>query len=525
MKRCADRNRGLAALLVTAVLAIGVWSGAGGTAVAQQPKQGGTLVYASVSGPGTLDPHVASSLVELEVINNLFESLVTLDANYATKTMLASKATASADFKTYSFELRKGVKFHDGQEMTSADVKASFERYQKVSPNAKNLEGVDHYETPDPYNFAIILKAPNVVLLDVLKSPIYPLMILPVSQKDRPAREIDPIGTGPFKLGEWVKDSHLVLTRFDGYIADQSATGWDGYAGRKIVYLDAVRFRFMPEATTRIAALQNGEAQLISTVPNELVARIEERKDLAVRIILPALGSYIVVNSQQGVTSNVVMRQAIAAAIDVDEIIEASGLPSKRNPWMSFPATPYYLGDAAPTPWYDIKDVEKSKALLKQAGYKNEKIVIETNSNYQWMRSTMLVAAEQLKAAGMNIDVQVTDWTTNAAHMQQGTGNWNLSTTAFGPDHILGPQQWRPMLYTFPHITGNQALDTAYGQFFAAPTLEERRAAWLKIQQQVLGGAYLIKIADTGRPSGYARKLHGQRDYAGILQLWDTWLE
>jgi peptide/nickel transport system substrate-binding protein len=519
MNRSVGRN--LVALVVTLAFSFA----AGAAAESEQPKKGGTLVYASISGPGTLDPYVASSAVELEVINNVFEGLVTLDANNATRTMLASKAAASEDFKTYRFELRKGVKFHNGQEMTSADVKASFERYQRVSPNAKNLEGVDHYDTPDPYSFIIVLKQPNVVLLDVLKSPIYPLMILPESQKDKPARGIDIIGTGPFMMGEWVKDSHLIIKRFDDYVADTSVAGRDGYGGRKTVYLDAVRYRFMPEATTRIAALQNGEAQLISTVPSELSARITERKDLAIREVFPVLGSYIVVNSQKGLTANVTIRQAIAAAINVDEIIEGSGGINKRNPWMSFPGTPYYLGESAPTPWYDLKDVAKSKELLKQAGYNNEKIIIETNSNYQWMRSTMLVVAEQLKEAGINVDVQVTDWTTNASHMQQGTGDWNLSTTAFGPDHILGPQQWRPMLYTFPHITGNDALDKAYGEFFAAPTLEERRTAWLKIQQQVLGGAYLIKIADTGRLSGYSKKLKGQNEYAGVLQLWDLWLD
>src|SRR4030081_1202834 len=514
MKRCVAR------CLSGIFLVLAVHLSASDVSCAQQPKKGGTLVYASVSGPGTLDPYVASSSVELEVINNVFEGLVTLDANNATRTMLASKAMASEDFKTYSFELRKGVKFHNGQEMTSADVKASFERYQRVSPAAKNLEAVDHYDTPDPYSFVIVLKQPNVVLLDVLKSPIYPLMILPASQKDKTAREVDLIGTGPYKLGEWVKDSHLVITRFDDYVADASAPGRDGYGGRKTVYLDAVRYRFMPEATTRIAALQNGEAQLISTIPNELSARITERKDLAVRELFPLLGSYIIVNSQKGLTANVLIRQAIASAINVDEIIEGSGGVNKRNPWMSFPGTPYYLGEAAPTPWYDIKDLPKPTELLKQAGYNNEKIIIETNSNYQWMRSTMLVVAEQLKEAGFNIDVQVTDWTTNASHMQQGTGEWNLSTTLFGPDHILGPQQWRPMIYAFPSIKGNAALDAAYQEVFSAPDLERRRASWLKIQQQVLGNAYMIKIADSGRLSGYSRKLRGQSDYAGILQLW-----
>src|SRR5258708_13992581 len=195
-----------------------------------------------------------------------------MGANSGARHMVAGKGTGSPDFKINSFELRKGVKFHNGQEMTSVDVKASFERYKRVSPNAKNLEAVDHFDAPDPYSFVIVLKEPNVVLLDILKSPIYPLMILPASQKDKPARDIEVIGTGPYKLGEWVKDSHLVIIRFDDYTADTSPPARDGYAGRKTVYPDSRLYPFMPEATTPIAALQNGEAQLISSVPSDLAA-------------------------------------------------------------------------------------------------------------------------------------------------------------------------------------------------------------------------------------------------------------
>jgi peptide/nickel transport system substrate-binding protein len=519
MVKRRDVSRGALALG-----ALGLLPGGSGAARAE-PKKGGTLGYATVSGLGTLDPHVSSSAVELEVIHNVFEGLVALDNQNATKPMLAAKAAGSADSKTYTFELRRGVKFHDGTELTSADVKASMERYQRVSPNARNLSDVERYETPDPYTFVMHLRTANVVLLDVLKSPIFPFMILPAWQKDKPAREVDIIGTGPFSLGEWVKDSHLVIKRFDGYLPDTSSAGRDGYAGRKTVYLDSARYRFVPEATTRIAALQTGEVQLASTIPAELRQRIEERKDLAIREVFPVGGTYIIVNSQYGLTANVLIRQAIGAAIDIGEITDAVGGVNKPNPWMSFPGTPYDLGKSAPTPWYDIKDPARAKDLLKQAGYRNEKIIIETNGNYVWMRTTMLVVAEQLKRAGMNVEVKVVDWTTNASHMQQGTGEWNLSTTLFGPDHILGPQQWRPMIYAFPSIKGNAALDAAYQEFFSEPDLERRRASWLKIQQQVLGGAYMIKIADSGRLSGYARKLRGQSDYAGILQLWDLYLE
>jgi peptide/nickel transport system substrate-binding protein len=507
-------------------LAVGAltWLPASTKMALADPKKGGVLAYATVSGPGGLDPHVSSSAVELEVIHNVFESLVSLDNQNATKPMLAVSATPSADSKTYTFVLRRGVKFHNGDEMTSADVKASMERYGTLSPNKGNLAGVESYDTPDPYTFIIRLKEPNVVLLDVMKAPIFPFMILPASQKDKPARGIDVIGTGPYQLGEWVKDSHLVIKRFDNYTQDTSSPGRDGYVGRKTVYLDAVNFRFMPEATTRIAALETGEVQLAGSIPFELRGQVESHPELAIRQLYPIGGNYIIVNSQYGLTASVAMRQAIAAAIDIGEISEAVGGVNKPNPWMSFPNTPYFPGDKIPTPWYDQKSPDKAKEMALKAGYKGEKLIIETNSNYPWMRSTMLVAAEQLKAAGFDVDVRLVDWTTNASHMQQGTGEWNLSTTLFGPEHILGPQQWRPLIYSFSNIKGNDALDADYKEFFAEPDLAKRVAIWVKIQQQVLGGGYMIKLFDTGRLSAYAKKLMNQTDYAGLLQLWDIWL-
>src|SRR5580698_2332651 len=115
-----------AALLTTSLLTLGAVVFA--SSASAEPKKGGNLVYAYVSGPGTLDPYVSSSAVELEVIQHIFESLVAIGEHYETRPMLASKVDISDDAETFTFKLREGVKFQNGKTMTSADVIASFER-------------------------------------------------------------------------------------------------------------------------------------------------------------------------------------------------------------------------------------------------------------------------------------------------------------------------------------------------------------------------------------------------------------
>ena len=413
------------------LLALPVIAGLALPAAAQTPPQrGGSLTYAYVSGPGTLDPHVASSLVELEVIHHMFETLVAIDDNYNTRTSLASKVVTSDDAKTFTFTLRKSVKFHNGKEMTSADVLASFERYKRISPNASVLADVEAFEAPDPSTFIVRLSKPNAVFVDVLKSPVYPFAIVPAEQREKAAREIEIIGTGPFSLGEWVKDSHLVLKRFDGYVADESAPGPDGLAGRRTAYLDSVRYNFVPEANTRVAALQSGGADVISDVPPDLAKRFDGRSEISVLKIFPFCMQVYVVNTQQGPTKDPLVRQAISAVVNAGDALEAMGSLSQATPSLVYAGSPYFQGDAT-KPFYDQNNPAKAKELLGKAGYKGEKIVLQTNSNYANMRNAILVLAEQMKAAGMNASVDVVDWTTNASNMQRGSGTWNVSTTGF----------------------------------------------------------------------------------------------
>jgi peptide/nickel transport system substrate-binding protein len=298
--------------------------------------------------------------VELEVIHHLFESLVAMDANYNTKPMIASKVDVSADAKTFTFTLRRGIKFHNGKELTSADVLASFERYKKVSPNASALADVESMLAPRPETFVIRLSKANSVFLDVLKGPVYPFAIVPAEQKDKPARGLDVIGTGPFMLGDWVKDSHLVIKRFDNYVANESSSGPDGLAGKRTAYLDAVRYRFVPEANSRIAAIQSGDVDVAGDIPPDLSKRFDGRPELSLLKVFPFCMQVYVLNTQQGLTKNPLIRQAISAVVNVDEISGAMGRVSARNHSLVYSTGPNYQGDLM-KPFYDQKNTNKAK--------------------------------------------------------------------------------------------------------------------------------------------------------------------
>ena len=281
-----------------------------------QARNGGSIIHAHVAGPGHFDPAMFCTTVELEPAMHMYESLVMMDASYAAKPMLASKVEVDPEGKRFTFTLRRGVTFHNGKEMTSADVIATLQRYAKISPNAAVFADVTSFDAPDAYTVVINLKNTSAVLLDVMKTPCYPMSIIPAEEAAKGPREVEPIGTGPFRMSEWVKDSHLVLRRFDGYVADETAPGPDGFAGRKTAHIDSVRYNFVPEVSTRVAALQSGAADIALIDPN-LLPRFAGRTDITIEKIFPGCMNALVMMSQNPPTNNVLIRQAVLAAVDV----------------------------------------------------------------------------------------------------------------------------------------------------------------------------------------------------------------
>ena len=246
--------------LLTCALAACVALISSGPVLAQ--KKGGDVIIAMQAAPPSLDPHVTSAQVARNINLHVFETLYARDENARPVPDLAEGVTVSPDGLTYVFTLRRGVKFHNGREMGPADVVASLERYRKVGASASLIGAIDTVAATGPNQVTVKLKSVQSTFLSNLSSPRAPIAIMPAEEAAKESGKASPIGTGPFKFVEYKPDSHVKLARFDDYKPNPAYKERDGFAGAKVVYLDSVTFRFMPEAGARDAALQSGQVHL-----------------------------------------------------------------------------------------------------------------------------------------------------------------------------------------------------------------------------------------------------------------------
>ncbi|MGN6101803.1 MAG: ABC transporter substrate-binding protein, partial [Devosia sp.] len=226
------------------------------------PQKGGTLVWGHSETTQNLDIHQTGTASSLRVLQNIHSSIVTVDKNLAVIPGLAESFEQSPDGMTYTFKLRKGVKFHDGSTMTSADVKYSFERVKDPKTGAVNFEvfnSVASIDTPDDDTVVIKLSKVNAPFLARLAENGAGAVI---PKDSGPKQGTTPIGAGPFKFVSYEAGHEVQMARFDDY--------WEGPA-----FLDKVIAREVTESTVRLTGLQTGELQLINDIPAD---RIDEFK-------------------------------------------------------------------------------------------------------------------------------------------------------------------------------------------------------------------------------------------------------
>lgn len=384
-----------------------------GTATAKKEE----LHIAISANPPSLDPQSINSNIVGGIGVHVYEPLFAMNKDYEPTPVLAESYEASADGKVYTIKLRQGVKFHNGKEMTADDVVASMNRWVKVSAKANTLIGGSVFEKVDDYTVKLTVNQPASDIIMILAGPIQFAAIYPKEVVDSASAEgiSEYIGTGPYKVSEWKQDQYVKLERYDDYQASEGEAS--GLAGKKEAVTKTLYFDVVTDTSTRIAGVQSGQYDIAEEIPLDNYKELAGDKNLKLNVDKGGTLN-LFLNTTTGVMANQTIRQAVLAALNCDDIMMAAYGNAdlyELNAGWSDPSDSQWGTDAGKE-YYNQKDTEKAKKLLKEAGYNNEKIVLVTTPDYAEMYNATLVVQEQLKKAGFNAEVESYDFSTFMEH-------------------------------------------------------------------------------------------------------------
>lgn len=436
-------------------------------AAAETPKKGGSLVICVGDEPPGLDPTAsASAAIDRVVYANMFEGLVKVDRDGKLVPGLAAKWEVTPDAKVYTFHLRKGVAFHNGEPFNAQVAKWNLER--GAAEGTKNAHPeffrvIEKIETPDEATLRLTLKAVDALFL--FRMAEGDSVMLPMKGFENTAAA--PIGTGPFKFVEW--------KRGDSVSMERNPTYWNP----QLPYLDKVTFRFIKDPSAQVAALKAGDVDIIGWLLAPELAK-DIAKDKRFKVLAGASTSEVVMstNNKAKPFDNKLVRQAMAHAIDRKAVIELvmSGYGTIiGSHWP--PVTPYYqdLTDRFP---YDPK---KAKELLAKAGHPNGfDATIKLPAIYPYSQRAGEVIADMLGQVGIKLKIEIVEW-----------GFWLdriFKQKEFELSMIGHAEAWDIGIYANPNYYfqyDSQEFRDAYANALKAAT-EEEKAKWFGRCQEII---------------------------------------
>ncbi|HEX2439553.1 MAG TPA: ABC transporter substrate-binding protein [Methylomirabilota bacterium] len=508
-------------LLFLLVLTLG-WTSSG--AAQEQPKAGGVLKVATIGEPPTLDLHTTTAVIVQQITWHVYEGLYTYDKSYNAVPLLVESHAISDAGRTYTFKLRRGVKFHNGKELGAADVVASLKRWGRLATPGKQLwKNVEGVEARDATTVVMFLKEPTGALLMGLARPnngavVYPKEIVDAAG-DNPVKEY--IGTGPYRFVEHKPDRHVRLARFKDYAARTDAA--DGFGGKRVAYVDEILFIPVPDVAVRLAGVETGEYHIGLQIQQDQYDRLKAMPGVTAGIIKPEGWTTAVLNHKQGLMTDKRVRQAFLAALDMEPIM-AAGFGNKAfyrlDPGLSFPEQPQWHSRTG-VELYNQKNPDKARKLLAEAGYTGQPVRWITTKEYQWMYKNALVAKQQLEAVGFKVDLQVVDWAT-LVQRRAKPEVWEVFSTGitFNPEPAFSTGTACNWPGWWCHADKEQWMDALARE--SDP--RKRRAMWDKVQAIFYEDVGRVKFGDFFGLSAVRAEVHGYRA-TNEMNLWNVWLK
>jgi peptide/nickel transport system substrate-binding protein len=411
----------------------------GRAAAAQTPKPGGTLISAQTTEATGLDPQLVPALSRSRRSPLMYSQLVRFDETMTPRPELAESWETSKDGLAWTFKLREGVKFHDGQEMTSADVKFTFDRLFEKSPGKSDFIAVDKVEPAGKYAVKFTTKEPFAGLLAALGG-FWGFIISEAGIKKHGDLNKAALGTGPFMLADWKVEQQLVLKKHPGYFKKGQP------------YVDELIVRTIPDEANIVAALRTGQIQHAFIEDNKNYNLLKDEKSLTGYRSSRLGYDYLNITATRGPLKDVRVRQAISWAVDRSQVLRvaAAGFGRLTAP-ATAPMRQWQLPEEAWMKYYK-PDVEKAKKLMAEAGQSGgftvKCMVIPT---FPTMVSGAPVVANQLKRIGITMEIEnveyaiwIKRWLAHDFDMTMNTtpGYADPDTAFFRALHSTKGQNW-----------------------------------------------------------------------------------
>jgi peptide/nickel transport system substrate-binding protein len=426
----------------------------------------------------SIDPIWTTATVAINHGYMVYDTLYGVDLSLTPRPQMVSGHTVSDDNRTWTFALRDGLSFHDGDKVRSADCIASIDRWSKRSAWGQALGAVTEEMTaPDDQHFVIHLKKPFSSMLYALGVSGCFIMPERVAKTDPFKQITDATGSGPFKFvkEDWVAGAHAAWIRYDKYIPrDEPA---DFYAGGKRVHVDRVEHTVMPDQATAAAALQTGEVDWVHVPQIDLVPMLKKSPGVTVAVYDP-LGWLGIIrpNFLFPPFDNRKLLRAILPAIDQREFLAA--VIGEQSELGKLPAGFFTSGSAMASnvgmeALTGPRDVEKAKRLVGESGYKGEPVLLMSPGDQPALAQISQVARSVFEKVGINVNYAAMDWSTlvarRASREPPDKGGWNAFCTSWSGLTVADPGGHFP-------IRGNGT-----GSWFGWPTdpkMEEMRDSW-----------------------------------------------
>lgn len=473
---------------------------------AQAPKRGGTLTIGTEKDPQGLDPHKDVAKEGINVLPQIYDGLLNINDEGNVIPGLCESMPSQPDPVTYVFALRKGVKFHNGADFDAQDVKFSFDRLMNkdISMYWKTYQGlIKTVEILDPYKVKVTLNAPNITFLDMLAKFPETHIVPRGSGSDI----TQPIGTGPFKFKEWIKDDRLTFVRNEAY--------WE----KGLPYLDQIIYKPFPEPTTRVINLKTSKVDIIHVVPITDAAELKKNAQMKVLGRTGGEMQQLYFNTAKPPFDNKKVRQAVSYGIDRQTICNSVFMGFAEVAQDLFPS--WHWAHSSNVKAYPYNP-DKAKALLKEAGYSPEKplsfsILCENAPRFT---DQLVIMQAQLAKIGVKVEILPVE-KSYRIDAEWGRKGRDYEAMIAGIGDEMTETQWA---YRFFHSksfydnngynnerlgkkgTQNPEVDRLLSEIVKIADRSRRRKMWEDVEKMIIDDAPVLRLS-------YADNLIGMIDH------------